>query len=163
MGFAVAAAVIAVTVVVFTRAPTQAEVPPGGAPPAGSGPVDFREYVRVIDGDTAEIFLEGLQVGVGLIGIDAPQGNTTCGMQAAEHLARLVDGGFALDEDPNFTFDDRYRRMYYAYTHDGRSIAREMVRSGHARADGRGNESATLARDEAEAKSSARGCLWRGK
>jgi endonuclease YncB( thermonuclease family) len=57
-------------------------VPPGGAPPAGSGPVDVPGFVRVIDGDTIEFYLDGSRagngslVGVGLIGVEAPQGNT---------------------------------------------------------------------------------------
>jgi hypothetical protein len=67
-------------------------VEPGGAPPPGSGPVDVSSFVRVIDGDTIEAYLGGTRAGIGLIGVDAPMGNTACGRDAAA-LRTLVQGG----------------------------------------------------------------------
>jgi glucose/arabinose dehydrogenase/endonuclease YncB( thermonuclease family) len=143
----------------------QAEgVPPGGAPPPGSGPRDTPDFIRVIDGDTVEVWLDGKQVGVGLIGIDAPQGNTPCGKEATALLRQLARGKWHLEEDPDpaLAFDDRMRRMYHATTADGRSVAEELVGAGVARADGKGKDAQHRQDDEARARAAGKGCLWRG-
>ncbi|HXF56088.1 MAG TPA: PQQ-dependent sugar dehydrogenase, partial [Actinomycetota bacterium] len=153
------------TLVVPARASstTIQRVPPGGAPPRGSGDLSYPGFVRVIDGDTVELYLRGTQVGVGFIGIDAPRINARCGQEAAATLADLLQQGVELQEDLDVTFDERLRRMYYGFTPDGRSIALEMVRRGMARASGQGREAAQLHRAQADARSARRGCLWRGR
>ena len=85
--------------------------PPGGAPPAGRGPYEVMGFVRVWDGDTIDVRINGTRVLVGLIGIDAPMGNTPCGREAAARLRALVRGGVRLEEDPALTFDARGRRL----------------------------------------------------
>ena len=65
--------------------------------------------VRVIVGDTVEIWRRGGRLGVGLIGIDAPQGNTTCGIEAAAKLQRLVSGGARFLRERSIRFDERFR------------------------------------------------------
>jgi endonuclease YncB( thermonuclease family) len=135
-------------------------VPAGGAPPAGSGPLDVPGYVRVIDGDTVEFSLDGTLVGVGLVGIEAPQGNTACGKQATTELEGLVEGGIHLEEDADLTFDERARRMYYGFADDGQSIAKRLVAAGLARPTGHGKEAAELATAKSRAQSAQRGCLW---
>ena len=141
--------------------PAQAQrVPPGGAPPAGSGPVDLTGSVRVIEGDTIDTYVAGKWVGIGFLGVTVPMGNTPCGQQAIGRLYALTKGGLHVEEDPQITFDARKRRMYYAYTPDGQSVAEALMRAGVARPDGRGVESARLAAAEAEAKAARAGCLW---
>ncbi|MBI3973851.1 MAG: PQQ-dependent sugar dehydrogenase, partial [Chloroflexi bacterium] len=137
-------------------------VPPGGAPPPGSGPKETGMFIRVIDGDTIDTWVDGQRTGIGLLGIDAPQGNTDCGRQAAVLLRQLTQGKWQLVEDPDLSlaFDSRLRRMYHAVTQDGRSVAVEAVRAGVARADGRGNDAPLLAQEEAQARQAGRGCLW---
>ncbi|MCC7372444.1 MAG: hypothetical protein IT306_28790, partial [Chloroflexi bacterium] len=62
-----------VALIAGAPAATHAErVGPGGAPPAGSGSVDVTGYVRVIDGDTLEVGIEGSRMGVGILGLAAP-------------------------------------------------------------------------------------------
>ncbi|HEX6399947.1 MAG TPA: PQQ-dependent sugar dehydrogenase, partial [Actinomycetota bacterium] len=117
--------------------------------------------VRVIVGDTVEIWRRGGRLGVGLIGIDAPQGNTTCGIEAAAKLQRLVSGGARFLRERSIRFDERFRRMLYAYTSDDRSIAVKMVRAGFAYATGEGDERVRLRRAQASARRNGRGCLWR--
>jgi glucose/arabinose dehydrogenase/endonuclease YncB( thermonuclease family) len=145
-------------------------VEPGGAPPAGSGAVEASGFIRVIDGDTIETWIDGKRVGIGLIGTSAPMGNTDCGRVAAALLRTLVTGAggigrgpLRLDEDLAFTFDARGRRMYYASNRDGRSIAEELVRAGVARAEGSGRERNRLGELESEARAAGRGCLWGGQ
>src|SRR5947209_7032866 len=70
----------------------------GGAPPAGSGPVDLSGPIRVIDGNTIETRINGNQVGIGIIGITAPMGNTPCGKAATTALSALLEGTVHMDE-----------------------------------------------------------------
>src|SRR5687767_12379973 len=86
-------------------------VPPGGAPPLGSGDIDHQGFVRVIDGDTVEVRIAGSLVGIGFIGVEAPMGNTDCGKQATAKLWSLVAAGLYAAEDPETAFDERGRRM----------------------------------------------------
>lgn len=118
-------------------------------------------FVRVVVGDTVEIWRGGSRVGVGLLGIDAPQGNTPCGIEAGARLQRLVGDGARFVPDRAVRFDDRFRRMLYGYTSDGRSIAEQMVLSGDAYAVAEGVEQGRLRRAQALAERSRRGCLWR--
>ena len=131
--------------------------PAKGAPGRG-----FRSrFVRVVVGDTVEVWRRGGRVGVGLIGIDAPRGNTVCGVRAAAKLQRLVDDGARFVGDRRIRFDKRLRRMFYAYAPDGGSIALRMVRSGYAYAVHQGVEWDRLREAQAAARRNRRGCLWR--
>jgi glucose/arabinose dehydrogenase len=42
-------------------------VEPGGAPPAGRGPLHVRGFSQVIDGDTVETLIDGKRVGIGRV------------------------------------------------------------------------------------------------
>ena len=133
---------------------------PGGAPPAGSGPVDVAGFTRGIDGDTLETWINGSQVGIGLIGVDVFEANTVCGAQAAQFLQGMLYGGFHAEEDPEYVFDSRLRRMYYVYTPAGESIAHALIAGGLARATGEGRDAAELLALEAQARDTGAGCAW---
>jgi len=133
---------------------------PGGAPPAGSGPIDIEGFVRAIDGDTMETWINGSRVGIGLIGIDAFEANTVCGAAAANALQYMLFTGIHLEEDDEIIFDDRLRRMYYGYTPDGQSIAHALVASGMARATSEGRDAAELQALEEAARDAGAGCVW---
>ncbi len=133
------------------------------APPRGSGDITFPGFVRAIEGDTFEAWIRGSRVGIGLIGVRAPMGNTACGRSAIALAQNLVRGGVRLEEDLNITFDDRKRRMYYLKRPgDGALIALALVSAGVARADGTGREAAALLAAQADASANRRGCLWDG-
>ena len=135
----------------------------GGAPPAGSGPISVTGPVRVIDGDTLEVDINGSRVGVDLIGVDTPQGNTRCGKLATAQLQAMVADGVRLEEEPNLTFDQRGLRLYKAVEPSNRSsVAKKLVRAGVAKVDKKGKESAELAKAQGQAKATKRGCLWDG-
>src|SRR5262245_48077819 len=86
--------------------------PPGGAPAPGSGDREVAGYVRVIDGDSLEPKIDGQRVAVGLIGLEAPQGNTACGRAATGALQGLVARGVRLAEVAGLAYDARGRRLY---------------------------------------------------
>ncbi|MEZ4569725.1 MAG: PQQ-dependent sugar dehydrogenase [Thermomicrobiales bacterium] len=133
---------------------------PGGAPPAGSGPIDIAGFVRAIDGDTMETWINGSQVGIGVLGIDVFEANTVCGAQAAGFFQGMLFAGIHAEEDPGIVFDDRLRRMYYVYTPEGDSIAHAMVQAGFAKPTGEGKDAAELAALATEAEQSGAGCVW---
>lgn len=70
--------------------PTTTPTPPGQEPsPPGS---ETAVVIKVIDGDTIEVDLNGRIVEVQYLGIYAPTLDDLCGTQAAEFNASLVDG-----------------------------------------------------------------------
>jgi endonuclease YncB( thermonuclease family) len=117
------------------------------APPKGSGHVEITGPVRVIDGDTIEVYINGRQTGIGIIGVRVPRANSRCGRQAAEFTQELING-FTLEkkiklrfeEDDDDAFDGRKRRKYYLKLPGGVSAALELVRAGLAEPDGTGKE-----------------------
>ena len=96
------------------------------------------EVVRVVDGDTIEVSLDGETEDVRYIGVDTPESVTPgepveCfGREASELNERLVSG-----REVRLRFDrerrDRYGRLL-AYVYAGsRLVNAELVRRGHAR------------------------------
>jgi endonuclease YncB( thermonuclease family) len=139
----------------------QPVAPAGGASPGDTGPIELSGFVRAVDGDTVDARIGRRRIGVGIIGIKAPPGNTPCGRQAGAYLQELISGGgVRLVEEPGVTFDARSRRLYHIMTGDGRSVAAEMVGAGFASADGQGSNRETLAELEAAARAARRGCAW---
>jgi glucose/arabinose dehydrogenase len=114
--------------------------------------------IRVIDGDTLETAVDGKRTGVGVIGINAPPGNTDCGRAAAAALQALVQNGIRLEVDPDLTLDDRGRRLYYVLTGDGRSVALELATAGLVAPLDQGRERDALATATSDARGAGQGC-----
>jgi endonuclease YncB( thermonuclease family) len=137
-------------------------VPRGAlAAPASGGPVELEGYVRAIQGDTFDARLNNRRIGIGVIGIQAPQGNTPCGKEATAYAQELVNDGAIIEEEAGLSSDGRNRLLYHVSTPDGRSVAQEMVAAGLARANGQGADHDRLAQLETAAQAAHRGCLWR--
>ena len=117
-------------------------------------------YIRVIQGDTLDARNARGRVGIGILGVKAPNGNTPCGKEATAFTEELVSDGVELYEEPGLVLDARMRRMYNIVTLDGRSVAEELVTAGLARADGQGANHDRLAELEVAAREQKRGCLW---
>lgn len=130
-----------------------------GAPPPGSGPIDYKGYVRVIEGDTAEIYPNGNQAGIGVIGIKAPPGNTPCGQAAIKFMQLLTKDGLYLAEEPAIGFDAKKRRMYYGITRDNLNIALELVKAGVAHSSGEGKDKDELDAADIDVQLKKIGCL----
>ena len=129
------------------------------APPPGSGSFDLEGFVRVIDGDTLEAYINGRQSGIGIIGIRVPMGNTPCGKAASNLLESAISRGLRLEEDLNIPYDARKRRMYYVKLPNGRSAAVEMAFAGFALPTGQGIEAEEIAAAAADAAANHRGCV----
>ena len=124
----------------------------------------FKDFVRVIDGDTVEIFYGTRRHGIGFTGIDVDQGNTPCGQAATGRLWELTSGGAVRFEgDGAKQRDERDREMYSPYAADGTSIELALVRDGLARASKRQSPLKNdLQEAERQARKDGRGCLWGG-
>jgi endonuclease YncB( thermonuclease family) len=122
---------------------------------------EFEGHVRAVQGDTLDARLDDRRVGIEIIGIKAPRGNTPCGKEATAFLQALVDDGASVEAESGIAHK-KYVGMYHVRTRDGRSIAEEMVAAGFARATGKGKKNRELADLEAQAKAAGRGCVWEG-
>ena len=147
-----------------------AGLPPAGqrvlaqAPVPGSGSITITGPVRVIEADTFEVTIEGRRVGIGIVGLLAPAGNTSCGRAAIKFVQNIVDQGLELHEDTAVSaFDPGYRRMYRIARRPNRaSVAVALARAGMARADARAQralEFKEITAAEADARLNRRGCV----
>jgi endonuclease YncB( thermonuclease family) len=130
------------------------------APPPGSGPIEFNGFVRVIDGDSVEIYVNGSRIGIGIVGIRTPMGNTSCGQDATGYLWSLLsEPPVRFEEDPVANaFDRRKRRMYRVVLRDGRSAAVVMAEAGYAMPTGEGIETNEISAAVGRARRSRFGC-----
>jgi micrococcal nuclease len=91
--------------------------------------------VKVYDGDTVGVFLDGGKEKVRLIGIDAPEmGQEPWGEEAKKHLDSLLSSsGWKVKMEYDVEKKDQYgRRLAYLWSADGKLINLQMVRSGYA-------------------------------
>jgi endonuclease YncB( thermonuclease family) len=129
------------------------------APPRGSGSQQIQGPIRIIDGDTLEVFINGRQTAVGLIGIQAPWGNTPCGQTALIFLRSLIRSNLVtLEEDLDITFDARNRRMYYLKLPGNVSATLQLALAGLVRYTGEGKEAGVLLTAILDAITNNRGC-----
>lgn len=134
------------------------------APERGHGSITVQGPVRVIEGDTLELNIDGRRFGVKIIGIKAPEGNTACGREAIAATEQLVAEGIFLDEDLALpSFDGRLLRLYQLRTAAGVPLAAELARAGLARTEPSHKGARDLpdvAAAEADARAARRGCVW---
>jgi len=93
------------------------------------------EIVKVIDGDSVLIRLDGKSVECRLLSIDAPEwGQKPWGTRARRHLQELFreSGGRVIVEKDARQKDRHKRLLVYLWGRDGRMINRRMVSDGYA-------------------------------
>jgi endonuclease YncB( thermonuclease family) len=106
--------------------------------PAGPVPVTVPQgavpatLIRTVDGDTAELLVQGQTETVRYVGIDTPERGEP-GYRAAQEANRRLLGSGDLYLVPDRTDRDRYGRMLrFIYTAEGVFVNREMVAQGYA-------------------------------
>jgi endonuclease YncB( thermonuclease family) len=117
---------------------------------------------QVIDGMTLDAQVDGSRTPVGYLGVETPAPNQRCGREALERNLQLAASGhILLAADDAYTFDDKHRKLFYAYTPDGISIEETLIAEGlgvAVRTDAaRGPDLAAL---QAAAQADGQGCLW---
>lgn len=144
------------------------------APPYPSGPpstttvfcadpskMEDARVLRIVDGDTIHVELNGQDETIRFYGIDTTERGEACFSEATERTRELVGSEVRLLPDARNR--DKYGRLLrYVYTPQGLSVDAEMVDEGlaHAwRSDG-ALRFAIIALEDA-AHSRHEGCLWR--
>ena len=101
------------------------------------------KVIRIIDGDTFEIEYKGKPTSVQLIGVNAPEPNTTNNQlpEAYSEEATIYLRDFLLEKTVYFVFDqskyDKHKRILaYAYrSSDNVFVNLELIREGYAEVD----------------------------
>jgi micrococcal nuclease len=108
--------------------------------------------VRVVDGDTIKIEMNGHEEAVRLIGIDTPESKinkkakkdaaktsydvetiTAMGREAARYVRTLVRKGDMVGIEFDIQKRDKYNRLLvYAYLPDGKMLNEEIIKAGYA-------------------------------
>ena len=130
-------------------------------------PIDAR-VVRVIDGDTIRVRVQGKEYTVRLVGVDTPETVHPTktvqrfGAEASAYTKAALEGKtVALEADPTGNTRDSYRRLL-RYVHlDGQNFNARLIREGYAHAirGFRYSMRAQFIRLEDEARRRGRG-LW---
>lgn len=98
------------------------------------------KVLRVIDGDTIVVDIDGQQIHVRLIGVDSPELNdkrtqVVClGQKAKEEAQKLLDGkNIYLEKDQTQGDYDKYRRLLaYVFLSNGVNLNKLMIENGYA-------------------------------
>jgi micrococcal nuclease len=108
--------------------------------------------VRVVDGDTLKIEMNGHEEAVRLIGIDTPESKvnkkakkdaiktnhdveaiTAMGREATKYVKTLVRNGDTVEIEFDVQKRDKYKRLLvYAYLRDGKMLNEEIIKAGFA-------------------------------
>ena len=139
-------------------------LPTAQAPDRIHGQLTVRGPVRVIEGDTLEVSINGMRVGVRIPGITVPRGNTPCGRQASAAMRELLSSGAILDDEIRLSpRDNRGLSLLRVTTPGGRPVAAELVAAGLAIADPSNGNAADfddIVAAESNAQTAQRGCVW---
>ena len=145
------------------QTPTSRAVPTKLTLPAGTNIADLRkvEVVKVIDGDTIDVKIDGKTQRIRYYGVDTPERGDRCFREATDRNEHLIGSTVLLL--PDARNQDRYERLLrYIFLPDGTSVDATLVAEGfgHAwRQDGR--YKGDIVKLEDEARTADRGCLWK--
>jgi micrococcal nuclease len=143
--------------------------PPYPAPPYNADTVfcadpalmEHATVLGIVDGDTFDVLLNGVEERVRIFGIDTTERGEPCFREASDLLRSLAAGEVRLMRDLR-NRDRNGRLLRYVYTPAGLSIDAVLIDEGLARAwtdDGALRD--PLVALEAEAQAARRGCLFR--
>ena len=131
--------------------------------PSGTNIADLRkvDVVKVIDGDTIDVKIDGKTQRVRYYGVDTPERGDRCFREATDRNEHLIGSSVLLL--PDARNQDRYERLLrYIFLPDGTSVDATLVAEGfgHAwRQDGRYKGEIVALEDQA--RTADRGCLWK--
>jgi micrococcal nuclease len=141
--------------------PSAVVTPPGDVRCADPATMESARVVRIVDGDTIEVEIDGREDTVRLFGVDTAERGQRCFVEASARLQQLAGAEVRLRPDKRER--DRYGRLLrYLYTPDGASIDAALVAEGLGRAwrqDGALRDAIVAL--EAQAQAAHEGCLWR--
>lgn len=120
----------------ITSKPTTAEP----TPTSQTQPKSLYDVVKVIDGDTIDVSIDGMTERIRLIGVDTPEvvdprKPVQCfGQEASAKMHKLLDGKkVSLESDQSQGDKDKYSRLLrFVFTEDNINVAHELILSGFA-------------------------------
>ena len=118
------------------------------------------EVEEVIDGDTIDVRIDGIERRVRYFGVDTPERGRACFREATDRNESLLGDTVLLLPDAR-TEDEFGRLLRYVFLPDGTSVDATLVAEGFGEAwtrDGRYRDEIVALQKEAEA--AGRGCLW---
>lgn len=100
----------------------------------------FYKVIKIVDGDTIKVNIDGKNENVRLIGINSPEVNdprkpVECFGKEASNKAKeiLTDKSVKLENDPTQGDRDKYKRLLrYVFLEDGTSFNKLMIEEGYA-------------------------------
>jgi endonuclease YncB( thermonuclease family) len=117
--------------------------------------------VRIIDGDTIDVVLDGVARRIRYYGVDTPEQDQACFSEATERNRALAGTNVLLLPDARNT-DPYGRLLRYVLTPDGVFIDAELVAEGYGRAwRSDGTYRSRIIGLEGQASQQHMGCLWR--
>jgi len=117
--------------------------------------------LKVFDGDTIDVMLDGEERRVRYYGIDAPENGKKCFEEAKARNSQLLGTTVRLEPDAR-NQDDQGRLLRYVFNEDGLSIEAVLISEGLAtawREDG--TYRVRFLAMENEAREGNVGCLWK--
>ena len=103
---------------------------------AGTGDRDAATVVRVVDGDTVRVDLDGVETAVRLLNVDAPEtrhpdkGVACLGPEASAFVTRLLPPGTRVELEYDGTRLDRYGRTLAGVWRQDDLVNAELARAG---------------------------------
>lgn len=117
--------------------------------------------VRVIDGDTIDVMIDGEERRVRYYGIEAPAPGNKCSEEAKAKNSELLGVSVRLEPDARDQ-DEQGRLLRYVFNDDGLSIEAVLIAEGLAKAQREdGMYRARFTAMENEARDNRVGCLWK--
>ena len=146
-----------------TPTPPPANAAPTPPPFVLPNPASLQQatVLKVIDGDTIDVMLDGEERRVRYYGIDAPENGKKCFEEAKARNSQLLGTTVRLEPDAR-NQDEQGRLLRYVFNEDGLSIEAVLISEGLAtawREDG--TYRVRFLAMENEAREGNVGCLWK--
>ncbi|OGO07227.1 MAG: hypothetical protein A2Y61_02885 [Chloroflexi bacterium RBG_13_60_13] len=151
------------TTATATATPPGATATPTPPPFVRPNPATLQQatVVRVIDGGTIDVTIDGEERRVRYYGIEAPENGKKCFQEATARNSELLGTTVRLEPDARDQ-DEHGRLLRYVFNEDGLSIEAVLVGEGLAEAQREdGTYRARFTALENEAREADVGCLWK--
>lgn len=122
--------------------------------------LETAEVIEVIDGDTIDVRIDGVQTRLRYFGVDTPERGEKCFREATDRNGLLLGETVLLLPDAR-TEDGFGRLLRYVFLLDGTSLDATLVAEGFGHAWTRdGQYRDAIVALETQAQAAGRGCLW---
>ena len=144
-----------------TPGPTTASPTPPPLELANVASLQTATVVRVVDGDTIDVTIDGEERRVHYYGTDAPDNGKKCFEEAKARNTELLGTSVRLEADARDQ-DEQGRLLRYVFNDDGLSIEAVLIAEGLAKAQRQdGKYRVRFTTLETDAREGQIGCLWK--